>query len=116
MEAGREKVRPERSRGLNRACGRSLTHARPGWVGAASEGTGNEKKRDAALKGRCYSQGKAKTQTECRSYRLFTFCVHFCKVLQHPAPENGILMSAYHVLHTGHSRIQQSRSPESTWN
>jgi hypothetical protein len=36
--------------------------------------------------------------------------------LQRTAPENGILMFAYHVLHTGHSRSKQSRPPESTWN
>src|SRR4029077_6171575 len=31
-------------------------------------------------------------------------------------PNNGIVMIAYHVLHTRHSRIQRSRSPERIWN
>jgi len=43
-------------------------------------------------------------------------CVSFCIALQRAAPENGILVIAYHVLHTGHSRSKQSRPPESTWN
>ncbi len=47
---------------------------------------------------------------------LFTHCVLFCTVMQRPPPENGIVMTAYHVLHTRHWRIQQSRSPENTWN
>src|SRR5258708_5201759 len=47
---------------------------------------------------------------------LFTFCVHFCTVLLCAASENGMVMTAYHVLHTRHSPSKLSRSPENTWN
>jgi hypothetical protein len=49
-------------------------------------------------------------------FPLFTLCVHFCTVFLHNLPENGMVMSAYHVLHTRHSRFQHRRSPEITWN
>ena len=45
----------------------------------------------------------------------FTICVLSCTVSQRAAPENGIVVAAYHVLHTRHSHSLQSRSPESTW-
>jgi hypothetical protein len=47
---------------------------------------------------------------------LFTFCVHFCTVFHRAVTENGSVIGAYHVLHTRHSRIKLSRSPESIWN
>jgi hypothetical protein len=48
--------------------------------------------------------------------RYFTICVHSGTVFPRAAPENGIVMVAYHVVRTSQSRIRQSRSPESTWN
>jgi hypothetical protein len=47
---------------------------------------------------------------------LFTLCVLSCTVFPQTPSENGMVMSAYHVLHTGHSRFQFRRSPEITWN
>jgi hypothetical protein len=46
----------------------------------------------------------------------FTNCVHCCTVFPHPAPENGIVMTAYQVSHTGHSRNLLRNSSENTWN
>ena len=43
-------------------------------------------------------------------------CVHFGTVFPRVAPENGMVMVAYQAQRTRHSRNQQSRSPESTWN
>jgi hypothetical protein len=47
---------------------------------------------------------------------LFTLCVPSCTVFPQTTSENGMVMAAYHVLHTGHSRFQHRRSPEITWN
>src|SRR6266850_2217297 len=43
-------------------------------------------------------------------------CVHFGTVFRRVAPENGMVMVAYQAQRTRHSRNQQSRSPENTWN
>ena len=43
-------------------------------------------------------------------------CVHFGTVFPRVAPENGMVMVAYQAQRTRHSRNQQSRSPENTWN
>jgi len=47
---------------------------------------------------------------------VFTNCVQSETVFPRAAPENGIVMVAYHVVCTSQSRIRQTRSPENTWN
>jgi hypothetical protein len=55
-------------------------------------------------------------ESERVGYLPVTNRVHFWTVFCHSAPENGIVMVALYILRTGPSSIQQSRSPETTWN
>jgi hypothetical protein len=47
---------------------------------------------------------------------LFTTFAFFCTLSNRGAAKNGIVVHALPVLQAKHSRSQQSRSPEITWN